>query len=116
MMQTIKISLLKKESDINEDNKAEYIKLITANIDCDKIEKSQLQKIPELCQNIFEELINHNLDIVPTHVGIWIEYTNGNKIENAIDLNVLNSIKKYGDNISKPFTEFFNWTIENPEK
>lgn len=116
MMQTIKISLLKKESEINEEtSKAEYIKLLTSTIDCTKIKSAQLQEIPVLCQEIFDEMQTYELQYVPTHVGVWIEYTNGNKIENAIELSVLNSIEKYGDQIKKPFAEFFNWTIENPK-
>lgn len=115
-MQTIKISLLKKESDINEENHtAEYTKLVTSSIDCTKIKKSESQRIPELCQGIFEEMLSLKLNDLATHVGIWIYYKDGKIIENAIDLNVLESIKKYGNDIKNSFVEFFNWTIENPE-
>jgi hypothetical protein len=109
-IKSIKMSLLKKDSDINEEHKAEYIKSITGNfvIPSDFTRSEDAFKL--LTQDIFKSLNEENTKDVD-YVGIWIELDDSTILENAISLQTLDDISSYSSDPIVPIFEFFKMTL-----
>jgi hypothetical protein len=70
----------------------------------------QISLTEALLSALFENLKQQNNNLVDT-VGIWIDYNN--KIyENAIKIETLENIEKYGKANIVPIYEFFNMTVK----
>ena len=113
--QIITLTLLVKTSDIDvSTNKAEYQKLVTTkfNYTIDLFpENVRKDFFSKLLEQMYQDLLENDNDIKATSLGIWIEMED-NVYENAIDLKILNDIKRYGDKDVEPLLEFYKMTVK----
>ena len=65
----------------------------------------------KLLEQMYQDLLENDNDIKATSLGIWIEMED-NVYENAIDLKILNDIKRYGDKDVEPLLEFYKMTVK----
>ena len=106
---------MKMESDINEDNKADFIAngTSTFNIPNDFYagldENQEIELTEGLVSAIYNELSEKITDDVDT-MGLWIDYDQG-VLENSIKLDTLNDMEKYGVDEINPLYEFFKMTL-----
>src|ERR1035437_5824839 len=108
-LKSIKLALMKKQSDINKENKAIYDSYAscTFNIPDDFFENDNFE---ELCESLLEALYNDLMNAVEhdvkDHLGMWISCEN--KIyENAISLQTLDDMKNCGAEHLSSIYEFF---------
>jgi len=119
-VESIKLSLMKKESDINNIGEAEYTPFISATF---KMPQEYLDESPgdlngkygkeylkSLLHAIFEDLTSKNTQYDVDSLGIWIK-TSERLIENAIALQTLTDIKEYSKEDVDPLYEFFKMTL-----
>ena len=115
LSQLITLSLLVKTSDIDaSSNKAEYQKLVTTrfNYKTDLFPKNARKELfSKLLEQMYQDLLENDSDIKATSLGIWVEI-NEVTFENAIDLKILNDIKRYGDKDIEPILEFYKMTVD----
>lgn len=109
-IKTIEMSLMKKDSDINENSKAEYIKTTTGKFvipeDFTKNEKG----FELLTQDIYQSLKEKTVKEVDS-VGLWIEFDDSTIFENAISIQTLEDISNYSSESVIPIFEFFKMTL-----
>jgi len=114
LSQLITLSLLVKTSDIDAStNKAEYQKLVTTrfNYKTDLFpENARKELFSKLLEQMYQDLLENDNEIKATSLGIWVEI-NEVTFENAIDLKILNDIKRYGDKDIEPLLEFYKMTV-----
>lgn len=122
MIKEFKISLMEKSTDFNIDDqqKGEYIIKSTASFSpneyLQKINKSDLsteeynQYILDSSELIYKNIFENNPDLIVDAIGLWFELESGDKIENAMDLNTLNLIGEYNNEII-PIVEFVKITL-----
>jgi len=120
-IKSIRMSLMQKKGDIDEEfdsvKKVDYLVRGTSNFiitpdffgKLDYKEKEQL--LIGLLEALYEELLVKINDI--DTVGIWIEY-DGKIFENAMKIDILNNMEKYGADDVDPVYEFFKMTINKP--
>ena len=115
---SVRMSLMEAKSDINEsDNKAEYLVKGSAKFNItpefyEALEKEEEKDLTKgLITAMYEELLQ-KIDGIDT-VGIWIDY-DGKIFENAIKIDTLGDMKKFGVEGVEPIYEFFKLTIGLP--
>jgi len=121
-IRNIQIALMKKDGNINEFNKAEYIRYTKAkfiispdffkNPDNFYENKDNEKSLEDVIQAMFNDLIKENVYEVD-YLGIWVQTINNITRENAMSLENLESIKKYSKQDINPIFEFFKMTIQN---
>lgn len=111
----IKMSLMEAKGDINEStNKADYLVKGSAKFDItpefyEALEKEQEKDLTQgLIAAMYEELLQ-KIDGVDT-VGLWVYYDE-NIYENAIKIDTLGDMEKFGAEGIVPIYEFFKITI-----
>ena len=62
---------------------------------------------------IYNNLLNENKEKVFDTVGIWITFDGEETIENAIDIQVLESMAEYGEEGVIPILEFAKMTLDS---
>lgn len=108
-IKSITLSLLKKESDI-EDNTASYSKKVTVKFTPPFDFPRTDEMFEALLTNMYEDLlVNTSGD--PDSLGIWIEM-DSIIIDNALSLNTLDDIKTYSQEDINPVWEFFKMTLQ----
>lgn len=112
---SVKMSLMETKGDINEsDNKADYLVKGSAKFDITPEfykaleEEEEIDLTKGLITAMYEELLQ-KIDGIDT-VGIWIDY-DGKTFENAIKIDTLGDMKKFGTEDVEPIYEFFKLTI-----
>ena len=112
------MSLMKTNSDVDENSKAEYIVKssgtfnITPNFYSKLNKKKKIELTSNLVNTMYEDLLDKtNFNDIDS-VGIWINY-NQKIYENAIKINVLSNMKKYGVDNVDPLYEFFKMSIND---
>ena len=113
---SVKMSLMETKGDINEEtNKADYLAKGSAKFDITPefykaLEEDQEKDLTKgLITAMYEELLQSIEEDVDT-VGIWIEYDD-KLFENAIKIDTLGDMKKFGAEDVVPIYEFFKLTI-----
>ena len=126
-IKNITISLLEKDGDfsINEDSKGNYIKKSTSSFSVDQylssfsideVDDEEYDNfIMDLCVSMYNDLLSKSQGINCDSIGLWVEYMDGTKIENAMDLWVLDSIGEFGEKDVIPFLEFFQMSLQRDE-
>ena len=66
-------------------------------------------------QIIYDALMEKNGEKHIDSVGVWVEFENGEQVDNSMDLSVLNDIKTYGGDNVQPIPEFFKMTVQDDE-
>jgi hypothetical protein len=107
-IKSVSLSLMKKESDINE-GKAEYSKKISAKFKVPKNYLKDDETAEELVTNMYNDIISKVTEDADS-IGIWIEYKS-TTLENAISLHTLDNIKEYSKQPINPIYEFFKLTL-----
>ena len=106
---SITLSLLKKETDVHWDSSAEFTKLKTAKfIIPDDFTKTK-SMLSLLVSKIYEDILI-DAPVEADYLGIWLT-SNDSVIENSISLSTLNSIQEYSLKHNNPIVDFFNMTI-----
>ena len=113
---------MKKDGNIDEFNKAEYIRYSKAKfiISPDFFKNpDNFYQNPEnellielLIKKMFDDLMEKNKEDVD-YLGLWVKTIDNRTIENAMSLENLESIKKYSKQDIDPIWEFFKMTIQN---
>jgi hypothetical protein len=114
-IKSITLSLMKKESDINE-NKADYTRhgKATFKIPQDFFNSDDSEKLLEdIIEAMFDDITQKNVWSEVDYLGIWIESIDDHIIENAMSLKNLESIKEYSTQNINPIFEFFKMTLDN---
>jgi hypothetical protein len=70
--------------------------------------------IPNILSLVYDDLLSKEMQNIDS-VGIWIEFEDGQIIDNSIKLSVLEDIKRYGAEDINPIYEFYNMTIQKYE-
>ena len=116
-LQSIKLALMHKLTEIDvSTNMAQYDAYVSGSFnDINKTLSNydDEQKdffIKNVGDQILEDLCENNSVDKDDFLGIWVIYDN-KLYDNAISLLTLNSIKKYGINISNPVYEFLKMTL-----
>jgi len=117
----IKLSLMKKKSEINKHNKCDYdlFKSCTFNINEEFLNTYSNIDDEVLLENLLEVLYKDLLNNVEYNeskdfLGLWFNYKNID-IDNSIALSTLSNIKKYSKDEITPIYEFFKMTIKEYE-
>jgi hypothetical protein len=115
---SVRMSLMEAKSDINEStNKAEYLVKGSAKFDItpefyEALEQEEEKDLTKgLITAMYEELLQKIEDV--DTVGLWIEY-DGKIFENAIKIDTLGDMKKFGTEDVEPIYEFFKLTMGLP--
>ena len=111
-IKSISFSLMKRDSEINQEGKANYIRYSTATfkVPIDFFKDNDESVLKELVDTIYEDLVTKTQDASDS-IGVWIEYSN-TTYENAISLRTLDDIKQYSsDSNISPIYSFFEMTI-----
>jgi hypothetical protein len=107
-IRSIQLSLLKKETDI-KNNEAEYSKKITAKftfpVDFPRTE----EYFSMLLENMYSDLMKNAPEDADC-IGIWIEMDTIT-LDNALSLRTLDDIKMYSKEDLNPAYEFFKMTM-----
>jgi hypothetical protein len=108
-IQTIQLSLLKKETEVYWDNTAEFTKLKTATFKIPPNFSKTKQMLRLLVSKIYEDIL---VDVSPEadYLGLWL-ISDDAIIENSISLSTLNSIQEYSLEHNNPIVDFFNMTV-----
>ena len=107
-IKSITLSLLKKETDPDSENKATYSKKVTAKFTPPSDFPRTEEMFEVLLKNMHEDLLK-NITGDPDSLGIWIEM-DSITIDNAISLQTLDDIQKYSKEDINPIWEFFKMT------
>ena len=116
-LKKIKMSLMSLDGESKHDTKNSYIIKVTGefNIPGDfydgLLKKEEEDLTSGLVNAMYVELIENIT--VEDFLGIWIDY-NGKNFENAIHLNTLKDMDKFGAEDIDPVYEFFKMTINKP--
>ena len=111
----IKLSLMEKETDSNENNKNCFIIRTSGILEVDKFLKNK--KINDYNDFIFQSTsmiydnLKKNTKNVVDSLGLWIIFSDDSILENSIDIDILNKMKKYGDDNVDPIHEFVKMTL-----
>jgi hypothetical protein len=91
-------------------NPEDYIKTHLSGKELDKEEYKFLVEnaIVVIYDNLIEKQEGKSLDTV----GIWLTFDNGEVIENALDIPVLESMAEFGEKDIIPILEFAKMTVE----
>ena len=105
----IKLSLMKKKSEINKDNKSDYEIYSSAmfNITPELYDERLFSLLPD---EIYKDLISKNNIDNKDYLGIWINY-NDEIYENAVSLQTIDDMIRYGDKDINPIYEIFKMTL-----
>ena len=110
---SVQFSLLKKETDTDKYNKAEYSKKKTVKFVLPPKFPQKEYAFKTLCEDMYTDLMNNAPDDTD-YIGLWIEYDIKGSIiiDNAISLQTLSDIQEYSKdpNISVAY-EFFKMTL-----
>lgn len=115
-IKSIQLTLMKKNSEIDENNKAEYISCSTAKFTIpfdffqDPNDDELLLEL--LIKKMFNDLIKKSQHLDTNYLGIWIK-SDDRTIDNAMSLENLQAIKRYSNQDINPQFEFFKMTLEN---
>ena len=123
-----KVSLLEKPGDfaIDTEGQGNYIMKTTGTFYPEKYleqwakgedpsEKDYEDFIHSVFLGIYENLLEQKKDEGFDSVGIWITFEDGEKIDNAMDLSVLESFEQFGEEGVIPFLEFVKMTLQPNE-
>ena len=115
--QIITMSLLNKLEDVDSSTgKILYEKTSTVKFNYDKelfSENVREELFSELLASMYKDLL-HNVTSQNISLGLWVTF--GDLVfENAIDTQVLDDIKIYGEKGIEPIVEFYKMTIEFKE-
>lgn len=117
-LESIKISLMISESDINkETGKSDYLLKCSGEFHLPNDFFNELLKeekdllLSNLVEAIYNDLHVQNPNIEVDTVGLWIKY-NKKEYENSIKISTLNDIKEWGDKDIVPIYEFFKLTLK----
>ena len=108
-IQSIQLSLLKRETDPNENNEAEYTKKLSAKFTIPSDFPRTEEMFEVLMKNMYDDLMKNapgNAD----SIGIWIDM-DSIIIDNALSLQTLDDIKMYSKDNLNPAYEFFKMTL-----
>ncbi|NMC59227.1 MAG: hypothetical protein GYA51_07585 [Candidatus Methanofastidiosa archaeon] len=115
----LKMSLMKKEGDTQEEGKSNFMVKCSATLDIEKYvaehsvtEEQYDDFILQSSSIIFDELLTKIDNCVIDSVGVWLTFEDGTKIDNSIELSVLKDIEKYGAEDVDPIKEFIKMTLE----
>jgi hypothetical protein len=118
--ESIQLSLMKRNTEINDESKAEYIKYISATfvMPQEYLDESPAEVNPKygkdyitaLLNAILADLISKSPEADADSLGMWIK-TSEHKLENAIALQTLQDIREYGKDDVDPLYEFFRMTL-----
>jgi len=107
---SIQISLMESQGNINDENKTNYILKSSGKLKItESIRSIVRQNLPELLISMYEDILIANEDKVDS-IGIWIDY-DGEILENSIKLETLNDMKNFGDKNTQPIYEFFKMSF-----
>ena len=118
MFESIQLSIMKKDSEINKEGKAEYLKYATATFkvpedyyheDRFNGKKYDVNYLKALLTSMFEDLVSQ-APADADFLGIWIN-KGDHIIENAISLQTLKDIKEYSQENTDSLYEFFKMTL-----
>ena len=125
-VEKIKVSLMEKDTEnkISEENKAAFIirssgtffpeQYLMENGE-DKDDDFPLNEYKEFICNsisgIYDGLSSQTKNQQIDSVGLWIDFTDGKKLESSMDIATLNSIKEYHGDIN-PVIEFAKMTLD----
>lgn len=108
-IQSVTLSLLKKESDTNEMQQAEYSKKLTAKFTVPADFPRSEDTFSTIIKDMYEDLLK-NAPSDADAIGIWID--NGSIIlDNALTLETLSDIKMYSRQDINVAYEFFKMTM-----
>lgn len=108
-IRSIQLSLLKKGTEVDKYNKAEYFKKKTAKFTLPPDFPKTDEYFEVLLKDMFEELMIDAPDGADS-LGLWIEL-DSITLDNSITLNTLNDIKMYSKEEVNPAWEFFKLTL-----
>jgi hypothetical protein len=117
----IKLALMKKESEIDKDNKSDFevfksakFKITSEFLDMYKeLDKENLTEF--LLNAVYKDLIsNIEYDENECYLGLWINY-NDIDIDNSISLSTISNIKEYSNDEVNPVYEFLKMTTKQYE-
>jgi hypothetical protein len=100
---------MKRDSDINESSKAEYLTKKTAKFTLPSDFPKEEEMFALLCKDIYEDLLYNAPDDIDS-LGLWIEYDTIT-VDNAISLGTLETIQEYSKEDINPSYEFFKMTL-----
>jgi len=112
--QTVTMSLLTKLDDDPSTGKTVYEKTTTVRFKYTKEifpENSREELFNKLLNQMYKDLLETDLEGKTNSLGMWVELED-QKFENAIDLQVLQDIKIYGEKDVDPIVELYKMTIE----
>jgi hypothetical protein len=114
-----KMSLMEKEGVSVADGKHIYVVKCSGHLKLDELFDKDIEADEEYDEFvldsavlIFEELQAKNQGREVESVGLWVIFEDGEEIDNSIDIEVLNDIKKYGAEDIEPLKEFFKMTVK----
>lgn len=111
-IKSISFSLMKRDSEIDKEGNATYIRYSTATFKVpeDFFKDNDESVLKELINAIYKDLLTKTQDASDS-IGVWIEYGN-TTYENAISLRTLDDILQYSsDPDISPIYSFFEMTI-----
>jgi len=112
-IKSIQFSLLKKDTDINEDNQAEFLKEKTASFRIPDEFPRDEESFNYLTEHMFKSLINNISEDIYDYLGLWIEYDEMT-VDNAISIDTLKNITEYTpEGEVNAVYEFFKMTVLN---
>jgi len=114
-----KMSLMEKEGVSVADGKHIYVVKCSGHlklneiIDGSIVDEEYNNFVLDSASLIYEELLNQvKKESVVESVGLWVIFEDGEEIDNSIDIEVLNDIKRYGVEDIDPLKEFFKMTVK----
>ena len=111
-IKSISFSLMKRDSEIDKEGKANYIRYSTATfkVSDDFFKDNDESVLKQLIEAIYKDLVSKTQDASDS-IGIWVEYGN-TTYENAISLRTLEDIEQYSqDSDLSPIYSFFEMTL-----
>ena len=120
-----KISLMEKEKDFSIDDKGKgnYIIRSSGIFNPENYLKGEdfeeiiepdeyMGFIENAISLVYDNLIIESKDQVKDAVGLWITFDDGEKIDNAMDISVLEAIENYGEEGVNSILEFAKMTLQ----
>jgi hypothetical protein len=105
-----KVSLMEKDINfsIDEESKGNYIIRTSGTFNPEKVLEDRTNKfiitedeyksfVETAIMTIYEDLLENSTDKKVDTVGIWITFEDGEKIDNAMDISLLEAIEDYGE-------------------
>ena len=108
-IKSITLSLLKRETDPDSENKATYSKKVTAKFTVPENFHLIEENIGELLKDMYVDLLKNAPEDADS-IGIWIEMDTIT-LDNALSLQTLDDIKMYSREELNPAFEFFKMTL-----